>query len=92
MSPDVRWEIPQTLDTIDPASSHYNAKSRYAKTLRRDGESWGDVPTDEAACKRNLAHDNSIHFVPDLPHFVGHFVFRLPPADARQPARPAQQI
>src|SRR5439155_15161580 len=44
MSPDVRWEIPQTLDTIDPASPHYNAKSRYAKTLRRDGETWGDVP------------------------------------------------
>ncbi|HYV27746.1 MAG TPA: hypothetical protein VFA77_09450, partial [Candidatus Eisenbacteria bacterium] len=44
MSPDVRWEIPQTLDTIDPTSPHYNAKSRYAKTLRRDGETWGDVP------------------------------------------------
>ncbi|MBI3848712.1 MAG: hypothetical protein HY298_00265 [Verrucomicrobia bacterium] len=57
MSPDVRWEIPQTLDTIDPQSSHYNAKSRYAKTLRRDGETWGDVPASD--CKRNLAHDNS---------------------------------
>src|SRR5438094_5444606 len=57
MSPDVRWEIPQTLDTINPQSSHYNAKSRYAKTLRRDGKTWGDVPVSN--CKRNLAHDNS---------------------------------
>jgi hypothetical protein len=59
MSPDVRWEIPQTMDTIDPTSSHYNAKSRYAKTMQRDGKSWGAVPASEAECKRNLAHDNS---------------------------------
>ncbi|HEY0548986.1 MAG TPA: hypothetical protein VGF13_05255, partial [Verrucomicrobiae bacterium] len=44
LSPDVRWEVPQTRDTIDPSSPKYNAKSRYAKTLRRDGETWGDVP------------------------------------------------
>ena len=44
MTPDVRWEIPQTIDTIDPTSKHYNAKSRHAKTLRRDGTTWGDVP------------------------------------------------
>ena len=44
MTPDLRWEIPQTVDTIDPQSSHYNAKSAYAKTLRRDGTTWGSVP------------------------------------------------
>jgi hypothetical protein len=57
LSPDVRWEIPQTMDTIDPASTHYNAKSAYAKTLYRDGTTWGAVPS-EADCKRKLAHDN----------------------------------
>jgi hypothetical protein len=57
MSPYVRWEIPQTVDTIDPASRHYNPKSRYAKTLRRDGKTWGDVP-DASKCARELAHDN----------------------------------
>ena len=41
MSPDVRWEVPQTIDTIDPLSPHYNPKSAYAKTLRRDGTTWG---------------------------------------------------
>ena len=41
MAPDLIWEVPQTMDTIDPNSSHYNAKSAYAKTLRRDGK--GDV-------------------------------------------------
>ncbi|HEX3889884.1 MAG TPA: hypothetical protein VHX90_03445 [Verrucomicrobiae bacterium] len=57
MSPDLIWEIPQTIDTIDPKSSHYNAKSAYAKTLRRDGTTWGDVPP-KSVCPRDLAHDN----------------------------------
>jgi len=59
LSPDVKWEIPQTIDVINPLSSHYNAKARYAKTLMRDGTTWGAVPADPQACKRNLAHDNS---------------------------------
>ena len=59
MSPDVRWEIPQTIDTINPTSAHYNAKSAYAKTLLRDGTTWGPVPaTPNERCQR-LAHDNS---------------------------------
>jgi len=57
MTPDLSWEVPQTIDTIDPKSPHYNAKSAYAKTLRRDGTIWGDVPASD--CKRLLAHDNS---------------------------------
>ena len=58
MSPDLVWEIPQTIDTIDPKSSHYNAKSAYAKTLQRDGVNWGAVPP-KSECPRKLAHDNS---------------------------------
>jgi hypothetical protein len=57
LRPDQRWEVPQTIDTIDPKSPHYNAKSAYAKTLQRDGKTWGAVPISN--CKRNLAHDNS---------------------------------
>ncbi len=57
MTPDLIWEVPQTIDTIDPKSSHYNAKSAYAKTMGRDGKSWGVVPSRD--CQRNLAHDNS---------------------------------
>ncbi len=60
MSPDTLWEIPQTLDTIDPLSSHYNPKSAYAKTLRRDGEKWGGViPATVQDRHVRLAHDNS---------------------------------
>jgi hypothetical protein len=57
MSPDLIWEVPQTIDTIDPNSPQYNAKSAYAKTLRRDGVNWGAVPKPEN-CTRDLAHDN----------------------------------
>jgi hypothetical protein len=59
MSPDVVWEVPQTVDTIDPSSGRYNAKSAYAKTLRRDGVTWGDVPADPMILTKELAHANS---------------------------------
>ena len=63
MSPDITWEVPQTLDTIDPTSSHYNAKSAYAKTLRRDGTSWGAASSENPKPgipnpKLSLAHAN----------------------------------
>ena len=61
MSPDVRWEVPQTIDTIDPLSPHYNPKSAYAKTLRRDGKTWGAVRAtvgELANAAAELAHDN----------------------------------
>ena len=59
MSPDKRWEVPQTMDTVDPLSAHYNPKSAYAKTLLRDGKRWGDVPADSSERHVTLAHDNS---------------------------------
>jgi hypothetical protein len=58
MTPDLIWEVPQTIDSIDPQSPHYNAKSAYAKTLQRDGTKWGGLP-DPADCARALAHDNT---------------------------------
>jgi hypothetical protein len=67
MRPDLKWEMPQTIDTINPFHPKYNAKSRYAKTLRRDGTNWGELPedwkklpADEVAgkCKAELAHAN----------------------------------
>jgi hypothetical protein len=60
MSPDTRWEVPQTIDTVDPLSSHYNPKSAYAKTLQRDGKTWGgNVPAEPGERRVKLAHDNS---------------------------------
>ncbi|MDQ6625018.1 MAG: hypothetical protein M3Y69_02595 [Verrucomicrobiota bacterium] len=58
MSPDMRWEIPQTIDTVDPASAHYNPKSAYAKTLLRDGKTWGATLASSDTGHGRLAHDN----------------------------------
>ena len=55
VEPDKEWEVVQVLDTITPANTHYSEKSRWAKTIRTDGKSWGDVPSDPAL----LAHANS---------------------------------
>jgi hypothetical protein len=52
---DKEWEVVQTLDTITPDNPHYSEKSRWAKTIRTDGKSWGDVPADSS----QLAHANS---------------------------------
>jgi hypothetical protein len=51
------WRVPQTLDTVTPASRDYNEQSRYAKTIRKDNTTWGDVPSDG----NQLAHrDNNM--------------------------------
>jgi hypothetical protein len=55
VEPDQEWEVVQTLDTITPGNAHYSEKSRWAKTVRRDGKTWGALPSDES----ELAHANS---------------------------------
>ncbi|MGH7859904.1 MAG: hypothetical protein ACREQY_21470, partial [Candidatus Binatia bacterium] len=49
---DLVWEIVQTRDTVDPDSAVYSEASRLAKTIRKDGRTWGSVPEDSAV----LAH------------------------------------
>ncbi len=59
MTKDVRWPVPQTIDVINPSSENYNPKARYAKTLQRDGDTWGAAFPSEAECKAKLAHSNA---------------------------------
>lgn len=52
------WRVVQTIDTINPNAPHredYSEKSRYAKTMRIDNATWGDVPADD----KLLAHRDS---------------------------------
>ena len=52
------WRVKQTADTINPNASHtddYSVKSRYAKTMRTDNATWGDLPADD----QQLAHRDS---------------------------------
>jgi hypothetical protein len=49
------WEVVQVVDTITPGNPHYSEASRLAKTLLKDGQTWGSAPGDES----QLAHANS---------------------------------
>ncbi len=51
---DKQWEVVQVLDSITPGNSHYNEKSRLAKTIEKDGLTWGGAADDNL-----LAHGNS---------------------------------
>jgi hypothetical protein len=42
--PDKQWEVTQVIDSIDPASEEYNEKAALAKTVQRDGTTWGALP------------------------------------------------
>ena len=73
------WEVPQTIDTLDPQSEHYNAAAAYAKTLRRDGKTWGSVPASPSAATlptgspRDAAGVLKVHAPPaDKPLLLGH--------------------
>ena len=48
------WRVPQTIDTITPGTRDYSEKSRYAKTMRKDNTTWGELPATDA----ELAHRN----------------------------------
>jgi hypothetical protein len=47
----VEWPVSQVLDSITPGSSNYNEKARLAKTMQKDGATWGS-----AAPAEKLAH------------------------------------
>src|SRR5256886_2223430 len=49
------WRIVQTADTITPGTRDYSEKSRYAKTMRKDNQTWGNLPSHDS----QLAHRDS---------------------------------
>jgi hypothetical protein len=46
------WRVIQTADTITPGTRDYSEKSRYAKTIQKDNQAWGNLPADD----KQLAH------------------------------------
>ncbi|WP_020473488.1 hypothetical protein [Zavarzinella formosa] len=59
---DLRWELVQTKDTIDPTNPRYNEKAALAKTVRFEGDTlaWGDKP-EECAHKNKEMHCIACH-------------------------------
>ena len=70
----------QVVDTITPGDPHYNEKSRLAKTMQKDGTTWGD-----AASPTKLAHAEQPDDLLRLPLVVDDELLRLPPLDEGQP-------
>ncbi len=54
IDPGRSWEVVQVVDSITPGNPHYSEASRLAKTLLKDGTTWGSTPGDE----KQLAHGN----------------------------------
>jgi hypothetical protein len=52
---DRQWEVVQVIDSITPGNAHYSEKSRLAKTIQKDGSTWGSANGDPS----QLAHQNS---------------------------------
>jgi len=44
------WLVPQVMDSITPGNALFNERARLAKTMQRDGKTWGD------GTSPNLAH------------------------------------
>ena len=57
MNKDLEWEVVQVLDTITPGRPHYSEKSRLAKTIQKDGVTWGAIVDQNDLTK--LAHSSS---------------------------------
>ncbi len=47
------WEIIQVKDSITPGNPNYNEKARFAKTIQKDGSTWGGNDSS------SFAHSNS---------------------------------
>jgi len=50
----LEWEMMQTVDTVMPGHPNYNERSALAKTIQKDGKTWGDP-----FAKEKLAHPDS---------------------------------
>jgi hypothetical protein len=53
LDPNVTWQVRQVVDAITPGSSTYNEQARLAKTIQKDGRTWGSP-----ASADELAHAN----------------------------------
>lgn len=81
---DKRWEVVQVIDSITPGGPHYNERARLAKTIRRDGTTWGSVPasTDALAHRDDAMACYTCHTAWMTSCFGCHLPMR---ANARQP-------
>ncbi len=54
---DLAWPVKQVKDIVTPGNKLFNEKAMYAKTVRKDGKTWGAVSGEKDTCQ--LAHTDS---------------------------------
>jgi hypothetical protein len=59
VNPNQQWEVVQVKDTITPGSARYNERSAYAKTIQRDGTTWGLAGGTAKLKSPRLAHSDA---------------------------------
>lgn len=61
LEPELVWRVPQVKDTVTPGNPDYNPRSARAKTLHRDGATWGAnrLPDDSSGPGSALAHSDA---------------------------------
>ncbi len=85
MDPNIRWEVVQTMDTInpdsawskDPKNQTASARSRFAKTVQNthkgDGRfTWGDIPTKEFGGKKVMDESKLSHAYSEMECYTCH--------------------
>jgi len=57
VTPGLKWEVKQVKNVIDPEHEHYSKDAHYAKTIQKDGHTWGVVEEDPSDCDRAHTSD-----------------------------------
>lgn len=56
VNPEMEWSVPQVIDSITPGHPRYNAKADRAKTVRKDGTTYGATGGAGGFMPNDLAH------------------------------------
>ncbi|MCE9592187.1 MAG: hypothetical protein K8S99_16910 [Planctomycetes bacterium] len=78
LDPAVEWAVTQTHDTLNPASTWSLAHpesaklSRYAKTIRKDGATWGDLPLIGSPDVKSRPASRLAHSTDDMECYTCH--------------------
>jgi hypothetical protein len=59
LEPGREWVVPQVLDGVTPGNPRYNPRSAWAKTVRRDGVTWGLRSAGDGGGGGEYAHRDS---------------------------------
>jgi len=72
----LEWKVSQVIDSIDPTSPSYNERAAIAKTILKDGKTWGSLPDNKGA----LAHgdDNMLCYTCHTSWMTSCFGCHLP--------------